>query len=202
MLYWECKRRLALLRQFRALASDYFANIEYADWMDIGGEPTVNEKSQRARNEINHMMHDAQLSFDLLGLPHTLVYTPPPMVGGYRQNVDVVGNMFDLWQFQLGRQVVFDSTDRAIGAYERERRALLRKSFNPLYWLGMLIAWVLRLPFKLLGAAGYDATTIEASGVGKAFKLVWGLIVGVATIVPAAFEIHDRWDKIRGFLHR
>jgi hypothetical protein len=198
MLYWECKRRLALLREFRALASDYFANIEYADWMDIGGEPTVNEKSQKARNQINDMMHDAQLSFDLLGLPHTLLYTPPPMVGGYRQNVDVIGNIFDLWQFQMGRQGVFDSTDRAIGAYERERRTLLRKSFNPFYWLGMLIAWVLRLPFKLIGAAGFDAGKIEQSMVGKLLKL--GL--GLASFIAAVVVIADHWDMIRRFVHR
>jgi hypothetical protein len=30
MLYWECKRRLAILREFRMQAVDYFENIEYA----------------------------------------------------------------------------------------------------------------------------------------------------------------------------
>ena len=178
MLYWECKRRLLLLHRFRVLAVDYFQKTHYQslDLMTGSGlPPRMNAKAQDARNEINHIMQDAQLSFDLLDIPRTMSYTP---VGGYIQRIDVIGNIFDLWQFEIHPQIVFDITDRAIGVYEKECWRLLCQSFNPLYWLVLIIGWVLRLPFKLLGMAGYDATKIEASGLGKAFKLVWVLALG------------------------
>src|SRR6266571_9249757 len=100
MLYWECKRRLLLLHRFRVLAVDYFQNIHYEkfDWMASGMPPRMNDKAQKARHEMNHIMQDAQLSFDLLGISHHMTYTPAPMHGGYIQRVDVIGSIFDLWQ--------------------------------------------------------------------------------------------------------
>ena len=48
MLYWECKRRLAILREFRMQAVDYFENIEYAGWMAGGAPLPMNEVAQKA----------------------------------------------------------------------------------------------------------------------------------------------------------
>jgi len=202
MLYWECKRRLALLRHLRVQMFDYFANIQYANWMAAGAPPTMNNKAQQARFQINSIMDDVLLSFDLLDLTHSITYRPPPMFGGYIQNIDLIGNLFSLWQFEISPQFAFDCTDRAIGAYERECRRLFRKSFNPLYWLGIFIVWVLRLPFKLLGAAGFDATKVEESFFGKLLKLIWGLALGLATLIPAILETADHWDKIQPLLHK
>lgn len=192
MLYWECKRRRELLRQFRVLAFDYFENIQLAGWMSRGTPPIMNEKAQKARHEMNNIMEDAVLSFNLLRVPHHVVY------GEYAQKVDIIGNIFALYQFQIDSQVAFDSIDRAIGAYENECQRLLRMSLNPFYWLGMLIVWFLRLPFKLLGAAGFDATKAENSLPGKVIKLVMGL----ATFTAAIVKIADDWDMIRRFLEK
>jgi hypothetical protein len=105
---------------------------------------------------------------------------------------------FELWQFQITSPLVLDCVDRAIGAYERESRRLLRKSFNPLYWLQLLIVWFLRLPFKLLGAAGFDARKAENSLLGKLSKLA----LGVVTFAAAAVEVADHWDMVGRFVHR
>jgi hypothetical protein len=132
MLYWECKRRLDLLRQFRRLALDYFNNVRYPDWMSDGG-PILNESAQKARVQINRLAEDLVPTLDLLGIGHSVTYTPAPAVGGYIQHIDVVANVFDLWRFQIGPEMVLDCVDRAIGAYERESQKLLHKTFNPVY---------------------------------------------------------------------
>jgi hypothetical protein len=113
MLYWECKRRLALLRQFRVLAFDYFENIEYASWMEGGAPPNMNVKAQKARHDMNRMMGDVVVSFDLLSIPHVVFYQPAPITGGYAQNLDVIVNTFDLYSFQIPSEKVFDCTDAA-----------------------------------------------------------------------------------------
>jgi hypothetical protein len=196
MLYWECKRRLALLRRFRVLAFDYFENIQHAHWMAGGAPPSMNDKAQKARHEMNHIMGDVVLSFDLLVIPHVVFYQPPH--GGYAQTLDVIVNAFDLYSFQITPHKVFDCTDRAVGAYESECRRLLRKSFNPLYWLEVLIVWFLQLPFRLLGAAGFDAGKAEHSLWGKIFKVGLGLVPFTA----AAVVVADHWTMIRTFIGR
>jgi hypothetical protein len=198
MLYWECKRRLALLRRFRVLAFDYFENVQHTHWMAGGAPPLMNDKAKKARHEMNHMMEEVVLSFDLLGVVHVLKWTPPAIVGGYIRNIDIVANVFDLHQLQISSEFVFDTTDRAVGAYERECQRLLHNSFNPLYWLGLLIVWFLRLPFRLLGAAGFDGGKAEHSFWGKIFKVALGLV----TFTAAALKVADDWTMIRTFLRR
>jgi hypothetical protein len=200
MLYWECKRRMELLRRFRVLAFDYFGNIQRSSWMAGGAPPTMNDTAQKARHEMNHAMEDIVLSFDLLGIVHGVTWTPPPAVGGYVQHVDLIANIFDLYAFSIPPQMVFDCTDRAVGAYERECRKLLRSSFNPLYWLGISIVWILRLPFNFLGAAGFNALKLEESFLGKSLKALWGLALGLAAFVPAILETHDHWSSVSQFL--
>jgi len=157
----------------------------------------MNEKSQKARHEMNRMMEDVVLSLNLLRVPHVVAYQPV-RPGEYAQNVDVIGNIFALYQFQISSQVVFDSVDRAIGTYESECRRLLRETFNPFYWLQMLVVWFLRLPFQLLGAAGFDARKVEDSLFGRLLKLVLGL----ATFIAAVVEIADHWSMIQVFLQK
>ncbi len=157
----------------------------------------MNDKAQKARHEMNGVMEDVVLSLNLLSIPHVVAYQPV-RPGEYAQAVDVIGNIFALYQFQISPQVVFDSTDRAIGAYETNCARLLRKSFNPFYWLQMPLVWFLRLPFKLLGAAGFDARKAEDSLFGKLVKLALGL----ATFMAAIVEIADHWAMIRIFLHK
>jgi hypothetical protein len=194
MLYWECKRRLELLRRFRVLTSTYFENIQFPSW---SREPILDDESQKARHEINLIMNDLELSFNLLGIEHHVLHQPPPHQGGLVQTVNLVLNMFVLWQFQLDPRYVFDCTDRAIGAYENKCRRLFRSSFNPFYWLGLLLVEFLRLPFRVLGAAGFNASKAEGSLWGKLAKVVFFL----ATVIPAVFAIIDHWSGVVGFLH-
>jgi hypothetical protein len=203
MLYWECKRRLATLQQFRILAFDYFQNVRYLSRQHaLRGQASMNDKAQKARHEMNQLLNDVVLSVDLLGVAHVIRWTPPPMIGGYIQNVDIFGNIFGLSAFEIPSQSVFDCLDRAIGAYERHCHWLLRQCFNPLYWAAMLFAWLLRLPFKLVGAAGFNATKAEESELGKALKLIWGLALGVAAFIPAVLETADHWSKVQSFLDK
>lgn len=197
-MYWECKRRLAALRQFRVLAFDYFQNVRYLSRQDaLRGQVLMNDKSQKARHEINQLLNDVALSLDLMDVTRIVTWTPPPMIGGYIQQVDLIGNIFGLSAFDIPSQTVFDSLDRAIGAYENECRKLRRKSFNPFYWMGIVIVWFLRLPFKLLGAAGFNAAKAEKSLSGKLVKVVMGL----AAFTAAILKIADDWSMIRRFLY-
>lgn len=193
MLYWECKRRLEQLRRFRVLVFDYFQNIQMPDWMSAGVPPRMNETAQRARHEINTVMGDVVVSFNLLGVPHVLIPS-----GGVGQGINVVDNIFALYQFQIDSRIILDFIDRAIGAYERECRKLFRMSFNPLYWLQLLVASLLHLPFKLVSAVGFDTSRIEESWFVKLLKLLVALAAFIASVVAIA----DHWGMIRIFFEK
>ena len=197
MLYWECKRRLAALRQFRILAVDYFENVQHVSWM-AGGAPVLDEVTQKTRHQINQMLEDVVPSFVLLGIAHQ-VYYQPTRAGEIPQVVNLISNMFQLWQFRIGPERVLDAIDRGIGAYERECRRLFKQNFNPFYWIGVFIVWVIRLPFGLLSAIGFNASAFEATAFGKIFKLIWAAIAGLALLLPAVFEVHDHWSVVIGF---
>ena len=92
MLYWESKRRLALLRRFHEQITAYFGNIEYASWM-VGGGPNENKTAQNARREINMMMRDVAESLDSHGIPQDVLYRHPPALRLPSQVVDVIQNI-------------------------------------------------------------------------------------------------------------
>jgi hypothetical protein len=198
MLYWECKRRVELIYHFRTLAFTYFQNIQYPGWT-VGRDvpPTMNQQAQSARAEMNLRLTEVELAVDSMGISRTVKWTPPPLIGGYIQYVDLVGNIFDLWRFEIPHTMVFDALDRAIGEGQRREKKLFRSLFNPFYWAGLLIVAVLRLPFRLLGAAGFNAAKAEQSLFGKLVKLSVGLTLGLAAIIPAVAALIDHPNMVK-----
>jgi hypothetical protein len=101
VLYWEYKRRLGLLLEFRRLGSDYFANLSQPQF---GLRPAENETARRARQQMNLILPEVIRSFDLIGLyePDTTLHHPH--FGGYAGPLDFLANIFDLWRFRLIRK--------------------------------------------------------------------------------------------------
>ena len=83
--------------------------------------------------------------------------------------------------------MVVDELDRVIGVYETDRRNSIFRTFNPLWWIGNLAGWLVRLPFRAIGAAGFDADKAEASVPGRIAKVV----LYTVTIAAALLTILD-----------
>jgi hypothetical protein len=182
--YFECKSRLRDLKVFRLLGAKYFSNITTNPdaWMGDSG-PSENADAQNARQELNIMMMRVGESFLILGIPKMATYYPPPAFGGYVHRVDLVGNMFELWRYQIRPQQVEDALLRAIGQYEQEERRLFRQLFNPFYWLNQILG----IPFRFLTAVGLNGQKAEESILGKLAKAT----VGAVTVVAGILSIYD-----------
>lgn len=179
MLYWESQRRLVLLRQFRGLVIEYFDNALHK----FMAGPIENADAKEARHSLNKSIPDVARSLDLVGLSHTIYYTPPPAIGGYAGRVDLLAMLFQLWQFQLQPALVVDLLDRAIGIYEPQTKRLYWQMFNPFFWLMWLLQKFLRIPFEIISVAGFNAEKLERSLVGKTTKVVMGLVVFLAALL-------------------
>lgn len=99
--------------------------------------------------------------------------------------MNLVTNLFNLDRQQIPASKAFDLLDRAIGDYERLQTKLRRQSWNPFYWIRLAFSALLSLPFRILGAAGFDARAMERSLIGRLFKAVEGLVIFVAALLQA-----------------
>ncbi len=171
---WENKKRLERLYEFRALASAYADNSEYS-WK---AESRIeSDKAADARVKINRGLVEFHSIIVLSGLKPVMTYTPPPVVGGDVQKVDLIINFFNLGNFDTGVKEVLDWIDRSIGVYENDKKRALIRTFNPLFWLGLSVDYVVGIPFSLLAKAGFNRTKIEGSFIGRTVKLVLSVVM-------------------------
>ena len=197
ILFWENNRRLDKLVEFRNLVIEYFNNSR-ADWMV---DARIEEKTARdARVKINRVMdktHDIILHS---GINPTLTWTPPPAVGGYVRNVDLIQNIFNLHGFQIGADEVLDFIDRAIGIYESNHKSSLIRTFNPFFYIGLVFDAISELPFIAIGKLGFNRRKAESSVIGRLVKDVLYSITAVAALLTI-LQLLDFLEPVKQLAH-
>lgn len=198
ILPWENARCLERLSEFRNLVVEYF-NYSKADWRvsDRIEEP----KAQEARVKINRMMDEVHDIILFSGVNPTYRWTPPPAVGGYVQNLDLVQNIFNLQPFQIAPTVVLDVVDRAIGIYEGNAKAAFLRAINPFFYIGRVFDFVARIPFLLIGRAGFNQAKAEASLIGRLIKGVIYVVTILASLLTV-LQILELHGPIKDFVKR
>ena len=166
---WENVRRVEVLEKFRDDVVSYFSN---SNAMELGEGRRENTDAVQARQRINLTVDQARRIIEAVGIPQIIRWTPPPIVGGDVQHLDVLPSLFELDSFQIPHERAVDLIDRALGVYQFDHKAALRRTINPFWWLKRSILWLLSIPFVLLGAVGFDAGRAEGSFFGKMFKLL------------------------------
>ena len=169
---WENKRRLRVLQEFRNDVVRYIDNCEHPDWAWMVDGPIENTEAVQARQRINSTVDQAQRIIEAAGIPQIITWTPPPAVGGYVQKIHMLFNLFEFTRFRIPSQNAVDLIERAIGVYQSDHTAVLRRTINPFWWLKRSLLWLLSIPFVLLGAMGFNAARAEGSVFGKIFKLL------------------------------
>ena len=142
-----------------------------------------NDNAIAARRKINQMLDKAEKLISLSGVSPNLIYTPPPVIGGYVQNVNIILNIFNLYHHQIGPKTVYDTIDRAIGIYEDNKTKSIIRTCNPLFWVNLLIKYFTSIPFRILGVFGVDQERIQISTIGKIVKGILYLITLLAAII-------------------
>lgn len=90
MLYWECKRRLGQLRQFREVVRSYFQNTAFDT---MGRRHAVTDLSE-FRKKINIMIPEIVRSSYKIGYSLSVSYTHPGY--GVTGRINVIENLFSL----------------------------------------------------------------------------------------------------------
>lgn len=195
ILIWENARRLDKLIEFRELAIEYFNNSRPAG---LGNSSRIEEDPAReARFKINLVIDEVHSIILHSGTIPILTVNPPPAVGGYQANVDLIANIFNLNGLQIEPNHVVDCIDRVIGKYESNHKSAFFRIFNPFFSLGWFLDVVSDLPFIAFGKFGFDQQKMKTSIIGRFVK-------GIMFLAPFLAILHylDFLDPVKQFVHK
>lgn len=155
----------------------YFSNTGF----DTRGRRHENSDAQKARSKINLDIPEVVRSCTIIGHSLSVAYNSPQH--GFAGEINLITNLFNLDRQRIPISKAFDFLDRAIGDYERLETTLRRQSWNPFYWIRLGFLTLLGLPFRMLGAAGFDARAMEQSLIGRLSKAIAGLVIFFAALL-------------------
>jgi len=104
------------------------------------------------------------------------------------KELDLVINIFNLGKMHIGHSPLLDSIERAIARYENDKKSAILRTYNPVFWITLLVDWIVSLPFEFLGKFGLQQDKLETSLGGRIFKFLFSLIV----YVEAFFNVLER----------
>ena len=185
--YWENVGRLSKLIEFRDLVFRYFNNVTFG-YVEI----RENQEALRIRPFINFNMQKVHSIILASGIKPNLIYSPPPVTGSGPMNVDIIQNIFLLHKYDVESNYLLDFIDRSIGVYNEDKFHSLLRTINPFFWISLIFAYIVSLPFKLLGELGFNQSKIESSILGRSLKAVLyliGLSASLYTILPPMIKL-------------
>lgn len=197
LFIWENKKHLKILKDYRCDIVEYFKNVDYSYYSG----PVENEKAIKLRQKINMESGAVLTALEVATVEPVITYSPPPAVGGLAGDINTVKNIFNLHNFQMSSQEVLDFVDQAIGIYKTDYFKSYLRTFNPFHWLTLLILEIIRIPFYILGAVGFNRAKIETSFIGRLSKGIAFLLGLLLTIVQLSekFGVIDTIKKILSF---
>ena len=144
------RHRARELRQFREVVETYFERSE----RDVNDTPMDWEGAQAARSRINQMLPRVIQIVRAAGVGGAVgtsaITDPGPALG----RIEVLQRIFSVRTGDGVDQEILDVIDMALGVYEGGQYLAWARTFNPFYYAGTALGFVVRLPRRLLAALG------------------------------------------------
>ena len=175
----------------------YFNNSR----VGFGGGRVEESAAKEARREINRLRDEIHSIILNSGIDPSFSWTPPSAVGGDETEIDLIEDIFDLDQFDIGPNNVLGLIDRAIREYDSNRKSAFVRTFNPFFYLGRVLDAITDLPFIIIGILGFNREKIKASTIGR---LVKGILYLTVIVTPVLTILHllDFVEPIKQFVHK
>lgn len=167
---FENQKRIKELVEFRELIVNYF------------NEEDDFEK-QRLRSKINIKLQKIHSLIEESGVLTLAFYTSPPILGGKKETIELLQVIFNLNSYNgIQPNDITDPIERSIGVYEDDKINSILRTINPFFWINKIIKIIVKIPFDILGVAGFPQVKIEESFFGKIIKFILYLITAI--IIP------------------
>ena len=175
----------------------YFNNSR----VGFGGGRVEESAAKEARREINRLRDEIHSIILNSGIDPSFSWTPPSAVGGDETEIDLIEDIFDLDQFDIGPNNVLGLIDRAIREYDSNRKSAFVRTFNPFFYLGRALDAITDLPFIIIGILGFNREKIKASTIGRLVKGILYLTI-IVTAVLTILHLLDFVEPIKQFVHK
>ena len=138
---------------------------------------------QRVRAQVAQGVLRAKRIADRLGLLGVYESYPMPAVGGPVIPVTLFDAiLYDPTYNGVPRQLIIDALNQTLGASQERVAVEYRHLKNPIYWMKEVLVFIIRIPFIIIEASGFDVSKVEDHFLGRAFKL-FEIIVLIAILV-------------------
>lgn len=147
--YFQNKSRIKFLLEFRNKLTEYFDNAKMNVYV---GERIENDRAKTLRQEINYDIEKAARIITAAFVDVHIRQYPPPIVGGPVLDIDLVRNVFKTY-IGISNVHVFDTIDKAIGAYKADTKLSILRTINPFFYLDLLLSYITSLiltPVRML----------------------------------------------------
>jgi hypothetical protein len=214
MIYFSTKHDLLFLTEFRQRAEQLWA-LEAEATRSVGRSGMLSERECREAilDEVtatgNGKALREQLAKDIPrasriarknGVSVDWKSLPPPITGGAIIPVNAFRAILQDTSYRgIEPSAIRDVMNMTIGTAEERLKSEFFHLINPFYWLLELLIFVLRIPFYLVSATGFDVSKIEDHLLAKLFKLA-EMIVIVYVLLWLGLEKTDIAEYIKPML--
>ncbi len=158
----------------RRLQDQGFSAFHHSDWHQaVINDCSKMEGYHAVREGVAQRVMRASRIADRLGVAHQFRSFPAPAVGGPVIPVELFhAILHDTSHGGLPRHVLIDAIDQLVGATEDKLKEERLNLINPVYWIKETIIAIIRIPFLLIEASGFDVSKVEENLFAKLFKIL------------------------------
>jgi hypothetical protein len=148
-----------------SIPSKYQKEIQRVADKKIEGYQGVRERVSKGVVRAVRIAHRLRIPVDVNSVP-------APMVGGViiPQNI-LMAIIKDSSHGGIERQLILDTMNMIEGACETRVETEWKRLLNPLNWIKYGLGFILRIPFMLIEATGFDVGKVEDHLFAKLFKV-------------------------------
>ena len=193
MSYFQAKSDLKFMKEFRQdvlelwqiestaaknLTSGYSSKAEFQSKLQV--EATKIEGYQAARERVAKKILRAARIGAKSRVPTIFTSYPAPAVGGPVLELNLFSAILKDTSHGglVDNQTIFDAISETLGECESKVKSEFLKLINPLYWIKEIIELILRIPFMIIEATGFDIGKVEDHLISKLFKFLELLAIG------------------------
>lgn len=187
MSYFQAKSDLNFMNDFKQNVSELWRiedeaarDIDYDDFDSYSEYQIVLQATasqikgyQDLRSRVAKGVIRAERIATRLGVSIVIISYPAPAVGGpviHQSFFSAILRDFSHGG-QITKQQIHDAIHQTVGECEARISIEKRRLINPLYWIKELIVAIIRIPFMLIEASGFDVSKVEDHLLGRIFKL-------------------------------
>jgi len=186
--YFQAKSDLKFIIDFHQsvvelwrIEKEVTENIDFSNYRSkrdyqtaLQAEASKKNGYQEVRRQVAKCVLRAERIASCLRVPIIFESYPAPAVGGPIIEQKVFSAILkDMSHGGLiDKQSIYDILNQTIGECEARMSVEKRRLINPLYWFKELIVAIIRIPFMLIEASGFDVGKVEDHLIGRFFKLL------------------------------